>query len=74
MENKAKYNVGDKVCYLDICNDKKFGTINEVIMTDNDYEWSKESEPLYLMSCYPFLRNEKHILGYKEDYAWCMEA
>lgn len=67
MEKKAKYNVGDKVMFLDINNEEKAGTIGAVEWTQV-VDWNKESSPLYLMSTYPYLRGEDDILDLYKEY------
>lgn len=56
-----KFNVGDKVKYLDIYKIEHVGSIAEVLHTDI-YDWNKEEKPLYFISNYPYVRTEKEIL------------
>lgn len=63
----AKYNVGDKVTYLDMHKVVKSGTIEEVTQTEV-YDWCKEPKALYLITNCPYLRYEEEIIGlYKEQ-------
>lgn len=59
---ETKYNVGDKVVYLDIHGDENVGTINSITCTQI-LDWNKESKPLYWISNYQYLRAENEILG-----------
>lgn len=63
MEKKAKYNVGDKVVYLDVDKIEKVGSINAIEWTEIS-DWSKESNPLYLVGTCPYLRDEEEILDF----------
>lgn len=56
-----KYNVGDKVKYLDVAKVETKGIIAEVLHTDI-YDWNKEEKPLYFISNYPYVRTEEEIL------------
>lgn len=64
---EAKYNVGDKVMFLDINNEERAGTIGAVEWTQV-VDWNAESSPLYLMSTYPYLRDEDDILDFYKEY------
>ena len=57
----AKYNVGDRVLYLDINFVEKIGTISAVEET-GIYKWSKEVKFVYLIGSSPYFRNEDEIL------------
>lgn len=59
-----KYNVGDKVIYLDLQKNKYVGVIKDVQEMD-EHEWNKDKEDrcLYLLNNYDYLRNESEIVG-----------
>ena len=61
MERATKYNIGDKVKYLDLYNMVGYGTIEGIEQTDV-YEWSSEVKNLYLITHCPYLRREEEIL------------
>lgn len=67
VEKKAKYDVGDKVVYLDVDKIERVGSINAIEWTEIS-DWNKESSPLYLVGTCPYLRDESKILGFNEDY------
>lgn len=62
----AKYNVGDKVIYLDIHKAVKSGTVEEITQTEI-YDWSKEPKALYMITHCPYLRYEEEIIGLYEE-------
>ena len=51
-----KYNVGDRVIFLDNQKDEKVGTVKEV---EESFDGKRN---LYLMHNYPYLRYEEEIL------------
>ena len=57
---EPKYNVGDKIVYLDIFKEYKTGVIKEI-------DLSKDKRNLYLIYNYPYLRYEEEILGLHKD-------
>ena len=60
---ETKYNVGDKVAYLDIHGDEKVGTISSITCTQIT-DWNKESKPLYFVGRDAYLRAEDEILEF----------
>lgn len=58
---ETKYNVGDKVVYLDIHGDENVGTINSITCTQI-LDWNKESKPLYFVGRDAYVRTEEEIL------------
>lgn len=62
----AKYNVGDKVKYLDLDKKVRYGTITEATHTDI-YDWNKEEKPLYMINTCQYFRFEEEILGLCEE-------
>lgn len=64
----AKYNVGDKVKYLNLEKKVRYGVITEVTHTDI-YEWNKneEEKPLYMINTCKYYRFEEEILGLCEE-------
>lgn len=65
----AKYNVGDKVKYLNLDKKVRYGTITEVTHTDNIYDWNEneEEKPLYKVNTCLYFRFEEEILGICEE-------
>lgn len=64
MKNELKYNIGDKVAYVDLHKTVSFGIIVDIKQTD-EYEWNKDKiEDLYLISTCPYLRREENIIGF----------
>lgn len=64
MKKEPKYNVGDRVIYLDLEKDCDVATIIKVEEVDV-YKWNKDKEDKFLYSLkeYPYLRYEKEIVG-----------
>lgn len=68
MKKEPKYNVGDKVIYLDLQKNCDIGIIKKVEEMV-EYEWNKNKEDkhLYKLNNYDYLRYEREIVGlYKE--------
>lgn len=65
MKRKPKYNVGDKVIYLDLQKICDVATITEIELME-EYEWNKEAKFLYSLKEYPYLRYEEEIVGLYE--------
>lgn len=62
MNKTSKYNVGDKVVYLDVHKELSVGTISSIEKTNDG------SKNLYLLSTSPYLRCEEDILEIKKSH------